>query len=128
MAALLNFSKLKMTTETYKSEALASVHDLMEGVFEIGAIDKVTMRSFDDACPVPVTDITPEAIKSIREREAVSQPVFARYLNVSRNLVSDWERGVKSPAVRLCACSPSSVAKGLLGLFEGDTIRHYCMI
>ena len=22
---------------------------------------------------------------------------FARYLNVSRNLVSDWERGVKNP-------------------------------
>lgn len=27
----------------------------------------------------------------------VSQPVLARYLNVSRNLVSDWERGVKKP-------------------------------
>jgi putative transcriptional regulator len=23
--------------------------------------------------------------------------VFARYLNVSKNLVSDWERGVKKP-------------------------------
>ena len=34
----------------------------------------------------------------------VSQPVFARYLNVSKNLVSDWERGVKrpgGPALRL---------------------------
>jgi putative transcriptional regulator len=33
----------------------------------------------------------------LREREQVSQPVFAAYLNVSRNLVSDWERGVKKP-------------------------------
>ncbi|MAM39935.1 MAG: transcriptional regulator, partial [Erythrobacter sp.] len=29
--------------------------------------------------------------------EHVSQPVFARYLNVSKNLVSDWERGAKKP-------------------------------
>ena len=27
----------------------------------------------------------------------ISQPVFAAYLNVSKNLVSDWERGVKKP-------------------------------
>jgi DNA-binding transcriptional regulator YiaG len=41
-------------------------------------------------------------IHAIRER--VSQPVFARYLNVSKNLVSDWERGTKrpgGPALRL---------------------------
>ncbi|EIX1730350.1 helix-turn-helix domain-containing protein, partial [Escherichia coli] len=31
------------------------------------------------------------------EREHLSQPVFARYLNVSKNLISDWERGVKRP-------------------------------
>jgi putative transcriptional regulator len=30
-------------------------------------------------------------------REHLSQSVFARYLNVSKNLVSDWERGVKKP-------------------------------
>ena len=36
-------------------------------------------------------------IKAIREAEHVSQPVFARYLNVSKNLVSDWERGAKKP-------------------------------
>ena len=39
----------------------------------------------------------PEEIKAIRLREHMSQPVFARYLNVSKNLVSDWERGVKKP-------------------------------
>jgi putative transcriptional regulator len=36
----------------------------------------------------------------------VSQPVFARYLNVSKNLVSEWERGAKrpgGPALRLLA-------------------------
>jgi DNA-binding transcriptional regulator YiaG len=38
-----------------------------------------------------------EEIKLIRLRENLSQPVFSRYLNVSKNLVSDWERGVKKP-------------------------------
>jgi putative transcriptional regulator len=48
--------------------------------------------------------LAPEEIRAIREREHLSQPVFARYLNVSKNLVSDWERGVKrpgGPALRL---------------------------
>ena len=40
---------------------------------------------------------SPDEIKAIREAEHVSQPVFARYLNVSKNLVSDWERGAKKP-------------------------------
>jgi putative transcriptional regulator len=33
----------------------------------------------------------------LREREHVSQPVFARYLKVSKNLVSDWECGKRKP-------------------------------
>jgi putative transcriptional regulator len=62
------------------------------------------MKEFDESCLVPAEEITPEKIKAIREREHLSQPVFARYLNVSKNLVSDWERGVKkpgAPALRL---------------------------
>ncbi len=56
-----------------------------------------TMREFDDACLAPAPVLAPEGIKAIRESEHVSQPVFARYLNVSKNLVSDWERGAKKP-------------------------------
>ena len=37
----------------------------------------------------------PEEIKAIREREHVSQTVFANYLNVTSSLVSKWERGEK---------------------------------
>lgn len=48
------------------------------------------------ACP-PIIPMTPEKIRALREREHLSQPVFARYLNVSKNLVSSWERGVKKP-------------------------------
>jgi putative transcriptional regulator len=91
-------------TKTYKSEALASVHEMMEGFHRSRAIDKRTMREFDEACLTRAAPIAPEEIRAIRERERVSQPVFARYLNVSKNLVSDWERGAKrpgGPALRL---------------------------
>ena len=37
-------------------------------------------------------------IKAIRERERVSQTVFANYLNVTGSLVSKWERGEKRPS------------------------------
>ncbi len=84
-------------TKKYRSEILASVHETMEALREIDAIDKQTMREFDEACLSPVQALAPDEIKAIRMREHISQPVFARYLNVSRNLVSDWERGVKKP-------------------------------
>jgi putative transcriptional regulator len=76
----------------------------MEALHEVGAIDKQTMREFDDACLTPVEPLSPDAIRALREHEHPSQPVVARYLNVSKNPVSDWERGVKrpgGPALRL---------------------------
>lgn len=91
-------------SETYKSQAMAAVHEMVEGFREGGAVDKQTMRKFDKSCLTPASLLTPDEIKAIREKEAVSQPVFARYLNVSKNLVSDWERGTKrpgGPALRL---------------------------
>lgn len=81
----------------YRSEALAAVHETMEALHDIGAIDKRTMREFDEACLTAIQPMPPEHIRAVRERENLSQPVFARYMNVSKNLVSDWERGVKKP-------------------------------
>ena len=87
-----------------QSKILAAVHATAKGLHAAGAIDQVTMREFDAACLTPVQLLSAAEIKSLRIREHVSQPVFARYLNVSKNLVSDWERGVKrpgGPALRL---------------------------
>jgi len=84
-------------TDRYRSDALAAIHETMEALREVGAIDKQTMREFDEACLSPVRVLSPEEIRELRLREHVSQSVFARYLNVSKNLVSDWERGVKKP-------------------------------
>jgi putative transcriptional regulator len=91
-------------TEKYRSGAFAAIHETMEALREVDAIDKQTMREFDEACLTPVRVLSPDEIRALRLREHLSQSVFARYLNVSKNLVSDWERGVKrpgGPALRL---------------------------
>ncbi len=84
-------------TQQYKSEAFAAIHETMDALHQIGAINKQTMREFDAACLEPVAAMGPDEIRALRDREQVSQPIFALYLNVSRNLISDWERGVKKP-------------------------------
>lgn len=88
----------------YRSDAHAAIHETMEALHDIGAVEKRTMRKFDEACLTPVEPLSPAEIRSLRQREHLSQPVFARYLNVSKNLISDWERGTKrpgGPALRL---------------------------
>jgi len=86
-----------MMNKKYRSQAFASIHETMEALHDIGALDKQTMREFDEACLTLIRDLNPDQIKEIRLRENISQPVFARYLNISKNLVSDWERGIKKP-------------------------------
>ena len=86
------------------SEIADAIGEMVEGFHQAGLIDRTTMREFSALAAAGVDPLTPEEIKAIREHERVSQPVFAHYLNVSRNLVSDWERGVKrpgGPALRL---------------------------
>ena len=81
----------------YRSRVLASVHETAEGLTSAGVMSKQTMREFDALCLTPVRPLTPEEIRDLREREGASQAVFARYLNVSTGLVSQWERGEKHP-------------------------------
>jgi putative transcriptional regulator len=86
-----------MTKKQYRSEAMASIHETAEGLHAAGVMDKQTMRKFDEACLTPVLPLTADEIRALREREGASQAVFARYLNVTTGLVSQWERGEKHP-------------------------------
>src|SRR5271157_1147886 len=81
----------------YRSPLMASVHETAEGLHAAGAIDKRTMREFDELCLTPVRTLKPKEIRALRLRERASQAVFARYLNVTTGLVSQWERGEKRP-------------------------------
>lgn len=81
----------------YKSEALAAVHETALGLRDAGVMTKRTMKTFDDMCLTPVEEMTADEIRDLRLREKASQAVFARHLNVTTGLVSQWERGEKRP-------------------------------
>jgi putative transcriptional regulator len=81
----------------YKSDISKTIHGVVEELYNHGTVDKITMRRFDASCLVPVDELSPADIKEIRVKEHLSQTVFAHFLNVSKNLISDWERGVKKP-------------------------------
>ena len=72
------------------------------------------MRHFDESCLVKPPTIAPEEIKRLRERNKVSQPVFARYLNTGESTVEKWETGAKKP---------SGAALKLLSIVEKHSIQ-----
>ncbi|MBF0356500.1 MAG: DNA-binding transcriptional regulator [Alphaproteobacteria bacterium] len=84
-------------TKQYRSDALAAIHETAQGLHDAGLMKKHTMKAFDEMCLTPVEKLSPDEIRSIRLRERASQAVFARYLNVTTGLISQWERGEKHP-------------------------------
>ena len=81
----------------YESGVLASVHETALGMTEAGVMSKRTIKDFDEMCLTPIEEMAPEDIRTLRMRENASQAVFARHLNVTTGLVSQWERGEKRP-------------------------------
>jgi len=84
-------------SKQYRSSLMGSIHETVEGLHTAGAMGKRTMREFDELCLTPVRPLKPREIRALRLREGASQAVFARYLNVTTGLVSQWERGEKHP-------------------------------
>jgi putative transcriptional regulator len=58
-------------------DIFASVHKTAAGLHKAGLVNKATMREFDVLCLAPVEPLAPEQIRALREREQVSQPIFA---------------------------------------------------
>ena len=85
-------------TKRYKSELRAALHETVEGLHRIGLVDKKTMRHFDERCLTTIEKLSARDILALREREGISQKVFARYLNVPVTLISQWERGERKPS------------------------------
>jgi putative transcriptional regulator len=85
-------------SKTYWSDALAAIHETASDLHDAGVMDKRTLRGFDNLCLAPIRPLTAADIRALRARERVSQAVFARYLNVTTGLISQWERGEKRPA------------------------------
>jgi putative transcriptional regulator len=82
----------------FKSDAFESIHSSATALFNVGAIDQATMREFDESCLVNPAPLEPKEIKKIRRSLKLSQPVFARYLNISESTIEKWETGAKKPS------------------------------
>lgn len=76
---------------------LEVVHETAKGLYDAHIINATTMREFDELCLPKIKELSPRQIKSIRLREKVSQPVFAKYLNTTLSTVRQWEQGEKHP-------------------------------
>jgi putative transcriptional regulator len=64
--------------QKFKSDAFEAIHSSASALHKAGAIDMATMRDFDASCLAVPPAIEPAQIKKLRERNHVSQPVFAR--------------------------------------------------
>ena len=95
-----------VTKPKFKSDAFQAIHTSASALLKIGAIDKTTMRGFDQGCLAVPTDIQPQQIKKLRELHHVSQPIFARYLNTSQSTVQKWETAPSGPAAWRSSCWP----------------------
>lgn len=87
-----------MAKTSYRNRRLEVLHKTASALARVGALDKTTMRDLDVFCVTKVEPLSGADIQALRNREHVSQAVFAHHLNVRAKLVSDWERGVKRPS------------------------------
>ena len=86
-----------MATKKRDSRIMEEMHETVRGLHGIGLIDKRRMDEFEALRNLSVREMTPEEIRSLREREHVSQAVFAAVLNISVSTVQKWEIGEKKP-------------------------------
>jgi len=80
------------------SPQIRAARRLAKDLVSVGMLPKKTLRELDPKSLSEVKPLTPRQIARIREKEGVSQAVFARHMYVSLNLVSQWERGEKKPS------------------------------
>ncbi|GAB7540759.1 helix-turn-helix domain-containing protein [Cupriavidus sp. CuC1] len=87
-----------MTTKRVKTDAFEAIHSAASGLLRVKAINKKTMREYDDLCLEAPPHFGAEDIVKIRKSVNVSQPIFARYLNTSTSTIQKWETGQKQPS------------------------------
>lgn len=74
-----------------------TLSEMAKDLYEVGAIDKTTLRQFDPTSLPPVPHYTANQIANLRHKLGLSQSVFAAYLNVSDRAVKKWEQGDSKP-------------------------------
>lgn len=90
-----------MTKKASKlTEAIIETADdmLRDGVLNEKAYAKITLRHLSKTKVPEIAPLTSEEIRAIRQREHLSQAVFANYLNLTVGYISQLERGIKQPS------------------------------
>jgi len=100
---------------------LETVHETAKGLYDANIINATTMREFDELCLPKIKELSPRQIKSIRLREKVSQPVFAKFLNTTLSTVRQWEQGDKHPRGTSLRLLNLVAEKGLGVLLSGNS-------
>jgi putative transcriptional regulator len=85
---------------------------------DVGLIDeeeyqKITMRLLKKKTTPKLEQLNSSEIRAIREREHLSQAVFAQYLNLTAGYISKLERGLKQPTGAVLALLNIIDHKGL---------------
>lgn len=79
-----------------------NAEDLLNAVEEVSDYvagkHKITMRTNQVKLPDPAPEITPDEVVAARQALNVSQPVFARLLNVPTVTAVSWEKGRRKPS------------------------------
>src|SRR4029079_7482287 len=74
-----------------------TINDIAHGLHRADLIDKKTLREFtNDELPM-LHEYTGEEIRELRQRQHLSQAVFAKYLNVSPAMIRSLEQGKRYP-------------------------------
>ncbi len=84
----------------FKSDAFEAIHAAASALHRVGAIDKPTMRQFDESCPPVPAPFEPRQIKQLHEGNHVSRPVFARYPNTSESIDVRADLSSSGPVAR----------------------------
>lgn len=70
-----------------------TINDLAHGLYNAEIIDKKTLRNLTDEDLPVLNEYTGEEIQFLRQKQKLSQSVFARYLNVSPSMIRSLEQG-----------------------------------
>ena len=87
-----------MATVKRKSRIIEEMQETIAGLNKSGVISKRRMLEFDALKNLEVAVIEPKKIKQLREKERLSQAVFALVLNTSISTIQKWEAGEKKPS------------------------------
>jgi putative transcriptional regulator len=92
-----------------KNKINEAVYETAKDLHKAGLISNERMKKYEKLNLPEIHTFQPADIKHLREKEHVSQSLFAAYLNTSLSAVRKWESGEKKP---------SGMALRLLNLIE----------